>query len=294
MPQISVIIPNYNHELYLKLRIDSVLKQTFQNIEIIILDDCSNDASKHIIESYRKHPKISKIVYNSKNSGSTFNQWEKGIHLASSDWIWIAESDDYADPYFLESLYCLTSKYNNVGIALSNSYKVHEDERVEDLYEYMTAPFKLGTEEVKQRLCHYNTITNVSACIINKKQAINAIKGLGKYRTCGDWIFYNRLLQHSNLAYSPKKLNYYRWHHNNISYSACKSRAYISEGVNVINDIDYKLINFSVREFLALVKGWSKKAIQVNFSESIKSLSTIVVAIFKFSVAKFPLKNGYN
>lgn len=73
-PLISVIIPNYNHALFLKQRIDTVLNQTFQDFEVIILDDCSTDSSREIIEQYRGHSKISNIIFNDKNSGGVFKQ----------------------------------------------------------------------------------------------------------------------------------------------------------------------------------------------------------------------------
>ena len=95
---VSVVIPNFNHALYLKQRIESVLNQTFQNFELIILDDCSTDNSKEVIERYKNHPKISKIVYNEENSGSVFRQWIKGIKLSTGKYIWIAESDDDSGP----------------------------------------------------------------------------------------------------------------------------------------------------------------------------------------------------
>ena len=101
-PLVSVIIPNYNHAVYLDERIKSVLNQTYQNFELIILDDCSpdNGASMAIIEKYRNNPHISHIVYNDVNSGSTFKQWHKGLELAKGDLIWIAESDDNCEKSF--------------------------------------------------------------------------------------------------------------------------------------------------------------------------------------------------
>jgi glycosyltransferase involved in cell wall biosynthesis len=102
-PLVSVIIPNYNHAAYLNERIDSVLNQTFRDFEVILLDDCSTDNSREIIESYRGHEKISQIEYNEVNSGSTFIQWKKGLDLAQGDWIWIAESDDVASNEFLSN-----------------------------------------------------------------------------------------------------------------------------------------------------------------------------------------------
>ena len=102
MPFFSVIIPNYNHALFLRQRIDSVLNQTYTDFEIILLDDHSPDNSREIMEEYRSNKKISHIVLNEKNSNSLLLQWKKGIALAKGDWIWIAESDDIADPGFLE------------------------------------------------------------------------------------------------------------------------------------------------------------------------------------------------
>ena len=78
---VSVIIPNYNHAKYLEQRIDSVLNQSYQDFEVIILDDCSKDNSRDVIEKYRSHERVSHIVYNEQNSGGTFNQWNKGLSL---------------------------------------------------------------------------------------------------------------------------------------------------------------------------------------------------------------------
>ena len=106
MYKVSVIIPNYCYAAYLEQRIDSVLSQTYQDFEVIILDDNSPDdgLSRMAFEKYRENPHVSHIVYNDENSGSTFKQWDKGISLAEGEYIWIAESDDYCSPLLLESL----------------------------------------------------------------------------------------------------------------------------------------------------------------------------------------------
>ena len=103
MAKVSVIIPNYRHAPYLQERIDSVLAQTWRDFEIIILDDCSPDNSREVIERYRGNEKITHIVYNEQNSGSTFVQWQRGFDLSQGEYIWIAESDDFAEPDFLAS-----------------------------------------------------------------------------------------------------------------------------------------------------------------------------------------------
>ena len=65
-PQVSIIIPNYNHAKYLPQRLESVYNQTYQDFEVILLDDCSNDDSVTILNTYAKHPKTSHIVFNDK------------------------------------------------------------------------------------------------------------------------------------------------------------------------------------------------------------------------------------
>ena len=87
---LSVIIPNYCHARYLKERIESILAQSYQDFELIILDDCSTDNSREIIEQYRSNPRVKHIVYNEQNSGSPFVQWQRGFTLASGEYIWIA------------------------------------------------------------------------------------------------------------------------------------------------------------------------------------------------------------
>lgn len=99
---VSIILPSYNHEFYLKQRLNSIFNQTYQGFELIILDDCSTDQSLKILEVYKNHPKVSHFIVNEENSGSPFKQWQKGLNLAKGDYIWIAESDDYCDLDFLE------------------------------------------------------------------------------------------------------------------------------------------------------------------------------------------------
>ena len=81
---VSVIIPNYCHAPYLRQRIDSVLAQSYPDFEVVLLDDCSTDGSREVIERYRNHPRIKQIVYNDRNGGSAFAQWRKGFALTTT------------------------------------------------------------------------------------------------------------------------------------------------------------------------------------------------------------------
>ena len=129
-PVVSVIVPNYNHSAFLKERLDSILLQTYQYFEIIILDDCSTDNSVQIIENYRLNKHVTHVVLNEKNSGSTFLQWDKGIELAQGKYIWIAESDDVAHPCFLNTLVCQLEKYPEAAFAFSHSLLIDDNGKI--------------------------------------------------------------------------------------------------------------------------------------------------------------------
>lgn len=126
LPLVSVIIPNYNHARFLDQRLQSVLNQTYRNIEVIILDDCSTDNSLEVIEKYRSDARIADVIVNEKNSGNTFLQWDKGIHLAQGELVWIAESDDYCELNMLEELVKAYYKKRGTVLAYSTSEYVGE------------------------------------------------------------------------------------------------------------------------------------------------------------------------
>lgn len=222
MATVSVIIPNYNHASFLNERIDSVLNQTFQDFEVIILDDRSTDNSKEIIEQYRNHPKIKNILYNETNSGSTFKQWEKGISLAKGEWIWIAESDDVADKNFLESLLSDKDKNQDIVVNFCASYLIDEKSQRTgtldwalslDTIDWKSSYINDGKDEILNKLFYKNVIPNASA-VIFKKEAVqkNVFKIISKMKFAGDWFFWIKILECGKISYNPAKLNDFRIH----------------------------------------------------------------------------------
>lgn len=223
---VSVIVPNYNHSRYLKQRIDTILEQSYQNFEVIILDDCSIDDSRNIIEEYRNNNKISEIIYNKINSGSTFKQWNKGIGLAKGELIWIAESDDFAEPDLLKNLTLEFDADPELGIAYCQSNRVNDKNEVTGNWQFWTEDldsalfktrFKLpGKDYISRFLIYRNTIPNASAVLFKKK--IYKVAG-GADETilkCSDWFTWIKILLFSNIAYVPQLLNNFRYHDNSV------------------------------------------------------------------------------
>ncbi len=222
MPNVSVIVPNFNHSSFLRLRIESILNQTYQDFEIILLDDCSTDSSKELIEQYRIYPKVSHIIYNEQNSGSPFKQWNKGIALAKGSYIWIAESDDYCEPDFLASLVPLLDTHPAVGLAYSLSQDINENNVIvtakgwwmEDIdpVKWTQDHIQNGKQACQKYFIQKNIIPNASAVVFKKNVFKKVDISIESMTMCGDWYCWIQMLLHSDYAYVAQPLNYQRKH----------------------------------------------------------------------------------
>jgi glycosyltransferase involved in cell wall biosynthesis len=222
MPTVSVIIPNYNHAAFLGQRIETVLGQRYQDFEVILLDDCSTDDSRSIISEYAYNPRV-RIDFNAKNSGSTFKQWNKGVELSRGEYVWIAESDDYADERLLEKLvarldtdaktvvsYCRSRCVSNEGQILG-----FLDAYLEDIdAQRWTADFSAdGREECEKYLVQRNTVPSASA-VLFRKTAFQRMGGADEHLVfCGDWkAWASMALSGGRITYLGEALNYKRSH----------------------------------------------------------------------------------
>ena len=220
LPLVSVIVPNYNYARYLGVRIESILNQTYENYEIILLDDKSTDNSLDIIEKYKAHPKVSKVILSEVNSGSPFIQWEKGIKASRGEIIWIAESDDNCSPFFLEKLVGF-HLHSNAVMTFCRSSLIGEDGHTlrENLQmRNVTEDFCMnGKQFVKKYLCYSNEIQNASAVIFNRSEALSIDDSFTAYKGAGDWFFWITLSLRGIVSFVNEELNYYRLHNNTTS-----------------------------------------------------------------------------
>ncbi|MCX6251672.1 MAG: glycosyltransferase family 2 protein [Bacteroidetes bacterium] len=213
MPKVSVIVPNYNHALFLRQRLDSIFAQTYTDYEVILLDDCSTDNSVEILSEYSRHSKVSQFIVNSENSGSPFKQWKRGIELAAGIYIWIAESDDWAEPTFLEKMTNILEM--GCGLACCRSYFIRNNQPEPSFWPERMDPdhwkssfIHEGIQEIRQFLMYYNIIPNASSCVFTRNHPIPyEILGM-KY--AGDWLYWLKILEKSPIGYVPEPLNHFR------------------------------------------------------------------------------------
>ena len=239
VPRISVIVPSYNYQDYIRARLESVAAQDMPILEIIVLDDCSTDRSPELIAEFAAgSPAPIRFVPGHENSGNVFRQWQKGLELARGDYIWIAEADDLAAPDFLSTVmrgfeapgvvlsYCESAQIDGAGNPLATDYRYYTDRVAPGKWDRNYAGS--GLAEIEQALFLKNTILNASA-VVMRADALrkvfadhrDEIEGL---RFAGDWAVYLNLLAKGDIAYSALSKNYHRRHQSSVTISNFNAR----------------------------------------------------------------------
>jgi len=273
--KISVIVPNYNYEKFLYKRIYSILAQTTKIHEVIILDDCSEDNSRvmidEIVEKLNPYINIKKI-YNEQNSGGAFKQWEKGFEMAVGDYVWIAEADDCCNKNLLKNIVKPIYKNKDIYISYADTAFINADDiiflksikseiDIRNTKHWDKNYINKGIDEIFNYSFLNCTIANVSSCIIKNGKYNDAFSKAIQYRQSGDWIFYVNIIKNGYISYINKPLNYYRVHGNNIT-STMKKHKHLEEikqihnEINAIIDINEWHISEREKRYKFLEQAW--------------------------------------
>jgi glycosyltransferase involved in cell wall biosynthesis len=213
MPAVSVLMTSYNHEAYLCESIESVLSQTFGDMELIIIDDGSKDGSARIIERFAgEHPKV-KAIYHSQNKGiaRTLNKAletaeGKYIAIASSDDVWVGDKltrqmevlKRNSDLIVWSDAYIIDEKGNDTGLLWSRRYKTQEKKKSGDIF---------------FQLLWGNFICPQS--LIFKKEIADSIKFDTSIRYAVDYRFLVNVSKRYEFFYIAEPLVKYRIHSDN-------------------------------------------------------------------------------
>lgn len=224
MPKVTVLVPNYNHARFLKRRLDSIYAQTYRNLEVILMDDCSTDDSREVMTGYaERYPVITRKLFNDRNTGSAFRQWAKGIAAADGDLVWIAESDDFCDPNFLE---VLVRCFDDEAVMLAHARCVFVDQNEQPMPNHLqqyvadlglpgkweVSHTETAHNEVRCALGIKNTIPNASGVLFRRPVDLQLLTDESwlSMRVAGDWIFYLTVLQGGKISYTVDTANYFR------------------------------------------------------------------------------------
>ena len=124
MPKVSIILPVYNKEEYLPTTLNSLLKQSYQDWELIVVDDGSTDASGEILERFaRRDPRITLISQENRGVSAARNS---GLSKAAGEWVWFVDADDVPDKNFLANVFACSID-EKVGIIVGNYERLEKN-----------------------------------------------------------------------------------------------------------------------------------------------------------------------
>ena len=207
-PLISVIINCYNGEKYLTKAINSVLKQSYKNLEIIFWDNFSEDKSKKILNSF-KDKRIK--YYKSKKFTKLYEARNLAIKKAKGEFIAFLDVDDFWSPLKLEKQIKIFYANKKLTLVYSDCFIIRNKNQSKKIF----ANTKLPTGKITQNLLNFYRLPILTVLI--KKKAFRYKKFNKNYDIIGDFDFFVNLSLKSVIGCAQEPLAHYRIHKNNIS-----------------------------------------------------------------------------
>ena len=208
-PLVTVYITNHNYGRFLQKAIESVLGQTLQNFELIIIDDGSTDDSYEILKKYEKNKKI--LVIKQKKKGLIFSN-NIALRLSKAKYIIRLDADDWLDKHALEIMYNTHKRNKNLSLVFPDYYEVSEDGKILSLFRRMN----IKKVKVFDKPAH-------GACTMFNKELLVGVGGYSELINCQDgfdiWL---KLLKRYKFANINLPLFFYRKH--SLSLSNKKER----------------------------------------------------------------------
>ncbi|MFA7208788.1 MAG: glycosyltransferase [Parcubacteria group bacterium] len=215
-PEVSVLMSAYNEEKYVSAAIESILDQTYRDFELIVIDDCSRDATWKLIAGYAGRDPRVRASRNEKNLGisSTLN---KGLALARGKYIVKMDADDWSYPDRLEKQVRFMEK--NPQVAISGGTMEVCDEGMVVLNK---RPYNLTDREIRRKIFLYNPFCHPA--VIYRTDIAKRVGGYCLIDSAGDYELYFKLGLHGEFANLPDVLLKYRVNRGSISVYKARSQ----------------------------------------------------------------------
>ena len=260
---ISIVVPIYNVEKYLRKCIDSIINQTYKNLEIILVDDESPDNCGEICEEYAK--KDNRIVVIHKKNGGLSDARNAGIEVATGKYIGFVDSDDYIKEDMYENLYNDIKKYD-VDISICKYIEVFENSTI---YEDASNSNKIeiyDNVEMLKRLLYNNNVTD-HAC--NKLYKIDLFK-------------INNIRYPNGYMYEDIGTTYLLFENSKkISLSEKNEYYYVRRGSSILGQVNEKLI-FDLLKMLNNRFEYLEHKFPELKNELIKNKMRFIIIVFRY------------
>lgn len=205
MPKVTLYITNHNYAKYLKKAIDSAVQQTYDDLEILIIDDGSEDGSRGIIEKYRGIENIS--IYYNEHQGLTRTA-NFAIKHATGDLIMRLDADDYLERNAVEVLVDYFSKHNNIAAVFPGYYVTDSNENIRQAINRKHQAYFLQPDDKEPH----------GACLLIRKSVFSEVGHYNEVNCCRDgYDFWLKMRHKYRILAIPEFLFYYRKHGKNLT-----------------------------------------------------------------------------
>lgn len=229
IPLVTVIIPCFNAEKFIDIAINSVLCQTYKNIEIIVIDDGSSDNTLGVLKRYANDELVSLLTHpNNENQGVGFTR-RLGIDAAKGEYLAFLDADDYFESTKIEVQVALLEKNMDVVLchtAINLITDVDANEDFEEWFNYTDVPTTYNLQDTDIYL-KSNNISNSSVVIRTQiiKQINFESKQLFQFE---DWVTWTLASEYGTFIFTPQRLTNYRFHDASATSKVLKNRLKLS------------------------------------------------------------------
>lgn len=234
-PLVTVFITAYNCEKYIAQALESIINQTYKNIEILVIDDCSSDNTVRIIHQYKEREERLTYIVNEKKMGIPYNR-RMGVELARGKYLAIMDADDVSMLKRIETQVAYMEKRPEI-MAVGSYYKLFGK-----ALNHVVKKIKLQPQEIKICLIFNDPILNSSAMIRLDQMKELKINYHLDYFVSQDYGLWADISKSSNIDIIPKILVKYRTGHNNITAESLKQKR--NQRKKIIDRIHNELLDY--------------------------------------------------
>jgi glycosyltransferase involved in cell wall biosynthesis len=229
VPQVSVVIATYNRANFLPETIDSVLQQTFQEYELIVVDDGSTDGTRTLLQSYPS--RVSYLYQQNRGPSAARNL---GVRHARAPWIAFQDSDDLSKPDHLETLYAYANDHPDCGMVFANGAYLGGPFRKRETIIPEAKSRRLANNGVRLVDLFEKSVVRLQASLISK-EAYQTVGGHDEsLRICMDLDLSFRLFMRYPVAYLDRVVFLSRRHEGN---SGQNEELRLTENIRVIDKL---------------------------------------------------------
>lgn len=285
---VSVLIPAYNHEKYIREAIHSIIEQTYQNIELLIIDDGSTDNTWQKIGELKEicEKRFIRVVFQTQENKGSCETLNRLISLSQGEYVYIIASDDLAKPQAIEKLFNFLFQNHDYALVVGDneiiddeSKRIFWDENRNGLYEEKNAKYKTFVEFLQhgrkdvdfdsEDFGNYSSLVEMNYVpngYLIRKSVFEKIGLFTKEAPLEDYYLMLQIAKYSRIKYIDEILFSYRWHSANTIKQSEKINKLVEETKKhekeLIKRTDIKTLNPEIQKYLK--KG--KKSSQIGIS----------------------------